>query len=97
MKIGNFELVSYLNGLEMLRYKFHKSANLMPGMGLNLWSMLSEFKKHYPPTDFIMTCCLKQENKENIIDESTLWSFSSSNNLIIDVLLDENENVIRPL
>ncbi|CAF0875359.1 unnamed protein product [Brachionus calyciflorus] len=90
LSLGGFQFISYLNGYEITRYKFHKSVSLKPSSYLTLWSKYSDFKKHYPPSDFVMD--QDQMNNENL-DELTL-KMPSVNHLIVDVLLDQNYNEV---
>ncbi|RNA03531.1 Lamin [Brachionus plicatilis] len=88
VRIGNFQVISYLNGFEIAKYKFHKSAYIKPRSCLTLWSSYSLFKKHYPPSDFEMDN--DQMNDENI---NQLISMQNLNGDVWDILLDTNSNV----
>ena len=88
MKIGNFQLISYLNGFEIAKFKFHKSAYLKPNSSLTLWSSYSPFKRHHPPNDFEMKS--DQMNDENINKLASMINFDSN---VWVVLLDTNNNV----
>lgn len=92
MKLGNFQLISYLNGFEIAKFKFHKSAYLKPNSSLTLWSSYSSFKRHYPPNDLEMEN--DQMNDENIYKLASMVNFDGN---VWDVLLDSNNNVSQAL
>lgn len=89
IKIGNFQLISYLNGFEIANFKFHKSTYLKANSSLTLWSNYSPFKKHHPPNEIEMED--DQMNDENI---NKLVSILTLTGDVWDVLLDTNNNVI---
>jgi hypothetical protein len=86
--LGKYELVSYLNGNEAIRYKFHKAVEIGPKKQLILWSRLSIEKKHFPPNDFTIGNLYRDDMREIFI-----WEILNENDVITDALYDPDGNV----
>lgn len=86
--LGKYELVSYLNGNEAIRYKFHKAVEIGPKKQLILWSRLSTEKKHFPPNDFTIGNLYRDDMREIFI-----WEMLNENDVITDALYDPDGNV----
>lgn len=86
--LGNWCLLSYLNGNEAIRYKFHPAAQIGPDSEMILWSELSPRARHYPPHDFIMTSNYRRDYGEIFV-----WEMLNEWDVVGDVLRCPNGQV----
>lgn len=88
--LGNWCLVSLLNGNEAIWHKFHQATRIGPNAEMILWSEWSHHAKHYPPHDFIMT-----KNYRRDYGEIFVWDMLNEWDVISDVLRCPNGQVLR--
>lgn len=86
--LGNWYLLSYLNGNEAIRYKFHPAAQIGPDAEMILWSEWSPCGRHYPPHDFIITSNYRRDYGEIFV-----WEMLNEWDVVGDVLRCPNGQV----
>lgn len=89
INIGNWTFESFLNGVKVIVYKFHKAVVIEGEHKFQLWSKFSQLKEHFPPTDFVIN------NNPFVGIENHIWNSMSPGDVITDILFDQNGRVMK--